>query len=336
MKPADRLKLFRRLSMFGAMLALCVVVLGAWVRLNDAGLGCPDWPGCYGHVSAGAAEQHLDQAQQRYPDRRFEYSKAVKEMIHRYFASTLGLVIVLLAVLAYLNRHDVNQPIRVPLLLVPLVMLQGLLGMWTVTLMLKPLIVVAHLLGGLTTMSLLAWQAMRIERSTRPRVERNLRKFAVLGLLVLVLQIFLGGWTSTNYAAVSCPDFPTCQASFWPTMDAQDAFVLWRGLGIDYEGGVLDHPARVAIHFVHRLGALTTALVLGLVAYLAWTRAQTRAVQFAGLLVGLALTAQIVVGPLMVIKGFPLWLATLHNALAALLLLSVVRLNRVLWVRRGY
>jgi cytochrome c oxidase assembly protein subunit 15 len=335
-KPADRLKLFRRLSMFGAMLALCVVVLGAWVRLNDAGLGCPDWPGCYGHVSAGAAEQHLDQAQQRYPDRRFEYSKAVKEMIHRYFASTLGLVIVLLAVLAYLNRHDVNQPIRVPLLLVPLVMLQGLLGMWTVTLMLKPLIVVAHLLGGLTTMSLLAWQAMRIERSTRPRVERNLRKFAVLGLLVLVLQIFLGGWTSTNYAAVSCPDFPTCQASFWPTMDAQDAFVLWRGLGIDYEGGVLDHPARVAIHFVHRLGALTTALVLGLVAYLAWTRAQTRAVQFAGLLVGLALTAQIVVGPLMVIKGFPLWLATLHNALAALLLLSVVRLNRVLWVRRGY
>jgi cytochrome c oxidase assembly protein subunit 15 len=335
-KPADRLKLFRRLSMFGAMLALCVVVLGAWVRLNDAGLGCPDWPGCYGHVSAGAAEQHLDQAQQRYPDRRFEYSKAVKEMIHRYFASTLGLVIVLLAVLAYLNRHDANQPIRVPLLLVPLVMLQGLLGMWTVTLMLKPLIVVAHLLGGLTTMSLLAWQAMRIERSTRPRVERNLRKFAVLGLLVLVLQIFLGGWTSTNYAAVSCPDFPTCQASFWPTMDAQDAFVFWRGLGIDYEGGVLDHPARVAIHFVHRLGALTTALVLGLVAYLAWTRAQTRAVQFAGLLVGLALTAQIVVGPLMVIKGFPLWLATLHNALAALLLLSVVRLNRVLWVRRGY
>lgn len=336
MKPADRLKLFRRLSLFGAVLALCVVVLGAWVRLNDAGLGCPDWPGCYGHVSAGAAEQHLDQAQQRYPDRRFEYAKAVKEMIHRYFASTLGLVILILAALAYANRHDPNQPVRVPLLLVPLVLIQGLLGMWTVTLLLKPLVVVAHLMGGLTTMSLLAWQAMRVDRSTRPQVEQGIRKFALIGLAILVLQLFLGGWTSTNYAAVSCPDFPTCQASYWPHMDARDAFVLWRGLGIDYEGGVLDHPARVAIHFVHRIGALVTALVLGWVAFLAFTRAQTRAVQFAGLLVGAALLAQLVVGPLMVIKGFPLWLATLHNAAAALLLLTVVRLNRVLWVRRGY
>lgn len=336
MKPADRLKLFRRLSLFGALLALCVVVLGAWVRLNDAGLGCPDWPGCYGHVSAGAAEQHLDQAQQRYPDRRFEYSKAVKEMIHRYFASTLGLVILILAALAYANRHDVNQPLRVPLLLVPLVLIQGLLGMWTVTLLLKPLVVVAHLMGGLTTMSLLAWQSMRVERSTRPQVEQGIRKFALIGLAVLAMQLFLGGWTSTNYAAVSCPDFPTCQASYWPNMDAKDAFVLWRGLGIDYEGGVLDHPARVAIHFVHRLGALITALVLGWVAFLAWTRAQTRAVQFAGLLVGMTLLAQLMVGPLMVIKGFPLWLATAHNAMAALLLLSVVRLNRLLWVRRGY
>lgn len=336
MKPADRLKLFRRLSLFGAALALCVVVLGAWVRLNDAGLGCPDWPGCYGHVSAADAEQNLSQAQQRYPDRRFEYSKAVKEMTHRYVASSLGVIILILAGLAYANRRDPNQPVKLPLLLVPLVILQGLLGMWTVTLLLKPLIVVAHLLGGLTTMSLLAWQSMRVERSTRPAVERNIRKFALIGLLVLIVQIFLGGWTSANYAAVSCPDFPTCQASYWPAMDAKDAFVLWRGLGIDYEGGVLDHPARVAIHYVHRLGALTTAVVLGFVAFLAWTRAQTRAVQFAGLVVGIVLLAQIIVGPLMVMKGFPLWLATTHNAVAALLLLSMVRLNRLLWVKRGY
>jgi cytochrome c oxidase assembly protein subunit 15 len=336
MKPADRLKLFRRLSMFGAMLALCVVVLGAWVRLNDAGLGCPDWPGCYGHLSAGNAEQNLNEAQQRFPDRRFEYSKAVKEMIHRYFASTLGLIIVFLAVLAFINRNDANQPVILPLLLVPLVLLQGLLGMWTVTLLLKPLIVTLHLIGGLTTMSLLAWQSMRVDRSTRPAVERNIRKLALIGLIVLAVQIFLGGWTSTNYAAVSCPDFPTCQASYWPQMDAQDAFVLWRGLGIDYEGGVLNHPARVAIHFTHRIGALVTALVLGLGAFLAWTRAQTRAVQFAGLLVGLALIAQIILGPTMVLRGFPLWMATAHNGVAALLLLSVVRLNRLLWVRCGY
>jgi cytochrome c oxidase assembly protein subunit 15 len=222
------------------------------------------------------------------------------------------------------------------LLLVPLVLLQGLLGMWTVTLLLKPLIVTLHLIGGLTTMSLLAWQSMRVDRSTRPAVERNIRKLALIGLIVLAVQIFLGGWTSTNYAAVSCPDFPTCQASYWPQMDAQDAFVLWRGLGIDYEGGVLNHPARVAIHFTHRIGAVVTALVLGLVAFLAWTRAQTRAVQFAGLLVGLALIAQIILGPTMVLRGFPLWMATAHNGVAALLLLSVVRLNRLLWVRCGY
>ncbi len=336
MKPADRLKLFRRLSVLATVLALCVVVLGAWVRLNDAGLGCPDWPGCYGHVSAGDAEQNLDVAQGLYPERRFEYAKAVKEMLHRYVASSLGLLILVLAGLAYINRHEPNQPVKMPLLLVPLVILQGLLGMWTVTLMLKPLIVVMHLLGGLTTMSLLAWQSMRVDRSTRPAVERNIRKFALVGLIILVVQIFLGGWTSSNYAAVSCPDFPTCQGSFWPSMDAQDAFVLWRGLGIDYEGGVLDHPARVAIHFVHRIGAVATALMLAFVAFLAWTRAQTRAVQFAGLMVAVALLVQLVVGPLMVIKGFPLWLATAHNGMAALLLLSVVRLNRVLWVKRGY
>jgi cytochrome c oxidase assembly protein subunit 15 len=336
MKPAERLQLFRRLSLFGAMLALCVVVLGAWVRLNDAGLGCPDWPGCYGHVFAADAEQNLDVAQQRYPQRQFVYAKAVKEKTHRYVASTLGLVIVALAILAYRNRRDPNQPVKLPLLLVPLVILQGLLGMWTVTLLLKPFIVVLHLLGGLTTMSLLAWLSMRVERSTRPQAERSLRQLALIGLSVLGVQIFLGGWTSSNYAAVSCPDFPTCQAAYWPDMDMGNAFVLWRGLGIDYEGGVLNHPARVAIHHVHRLGAMTTAIVLGWLAFVAWRRAQTRAVQFAGLLVGIALLVQLLIGPLMVIKGFPLWLATTHNAVAALLLLSVVRLNRLVWVRRGY
>lgn len=336
MKPADRLKLFRRLSLFGVALALCVVVLGAWVRLNDAGLGCPDWPGCYGHVSAGAAEQNLDLAQQLYPERHFEYSKAVKEMIHRYVASTLGIVIVALGLMAYWNRHDPQQPVKIPLLLIPLVVLQGMLGMWTVTLLLKPLIVTFHLIGGLTTMSLLAWQSMRVERTTRPEGEHQLRKLALFGLVVLAVQIFLGGWTSTNYAAVSCPDFPTCQNSYWPAMDAQDAFVLWRGLGIDYEGGVLDHPARVAIHFVHRLGAITAALVLSWLAFTAWTRAQTRAVQFAGLLLGALLLVQLILGPAMVMKGFPLWMATAHNAVAALLLLSMVRLNRLVWVRRSH
>jgi cytochrome c oxidase assembly protein subunit 15 len=336
MKPAERLLLFRRLSLLGAALALGVVVLGAWVRLNAAGLGCPDWPGCYGHMSAIAAEQHLDRAQLLFPERKFEYAKAAKEMLHRYAASSLGLVIVALAGMAFFNRRDPNQPVVLPFALVGLVILQGLLGMWTVTLLLTPLIVVLHLLGGLATMSLLAWLAMSSKRTTRPGVERGLRRLALIGLIVLGVQIFLGGWTSSNYSAVSCPDFPTCQNSFWPSMDVKNAFVLWRGLGIDYQGGALDHPARVAIHFVHRLGAMVTAVVLGVLSFLAWRRAQTRAVQLAGLVVGIILLTQLILGPLMVIEGFPLALATAHNAVAALLLLSVVRLNRTLWVpKRG-
>lgn len=332
MTSSQRLNLFRNLSLIGAVLALCVVVLGAWVRLNDAGLGCPDWPGCYGHVSAASAEQHLDSAQQRYPDRKFEYTKAVKEMLHRYVASTLGLIILTIAGLAIWNRRDPQQPVLLPVLLVVIVLLQGMLGMWTVTKLLAPLIVVLHLLGGLTTMSLLAWLAMKAGRNKLTANVSSLRAWGVTALVVLVMQIFLGGWTSSNYAAVSCPDFPTCQNSYWPKMDADNAFVLWRGLGIDYQGGVLNHPARVAIHFVHRLGALITALTLGWVAFYAWRRSHTRAVQYAGLMVGLMLVAQLILGPLMVINGFPLQLATAHNAVAALLLLSVVHFNRVVWL----
>ena len=331
MKSSQRLTLFRNLSLFGATLALCVVVLGAWVRLNAAGLGCPDWPGCYGHISAASAEQHLGAAQQLYPDRKFEYAKAVKEMLHRYVASTLGLIILALAAIALWNRRDSQQPKIIPLLLVPLVILQGMLGMWTVTQRLTPLIVVMHLIGGMTTLSLLAWLAMKTSRTVRSANETYLRSWAVIGLVILIMQIFLGGWTSSNYAAVSCPDFPTCQNSYWPSMDIKDAFVLWRGLGIDYEGGVLDHPARVAIHFVHRLGAVITAFTLGWVVFLAWRRSHTRAVQFAGMTVGFMLLVQLLLGPLMVVKGFPLELATANNAVAALLLLSVVHLNRVLW-----
>ncbi len=333
MTSSQRLTLFRNLSLLGAVLALCVVVLGAWVRLNAAGLGCPDWPGCYGHLSAASAEQHLGTAQQLYPGRQFEYAKAVKEMLHRYVASTLGLIIVVLAIVAIWNRRDPNQPFWLPILLVPLVILQGLLGMWTVTKLLTPLIVVMHLLGGLTTMSLLAWLAMRATdniRNLNTPIRNNLRVWALLGLVMLTVQIFLGGWTSSNYAAVSCPDFPTCQNSYWPHMDVKDAFVLWRGLGIDYQGGVLDHPARVAIHFVHRVGAVVTALMLGWVVFTTW-RSGLRTVRVAAIAVALMLLIQLVLGPLMVIKGFPLELATAHNAVAALLLLSVVHLNRMLW-----
>ncbi len=338
---SSRYRLFRRLALAGVVLAFGVVVLGAWVRLSAAGLGCPDWPGCYGHLSVDNAARNVDAINEAFPHRPFEYHKAIKEMVHRYFASTLGLLILALAGLAIANRRDPQQPVVLPIMLVGLVILQGLLGMWTVTLLLKPLIVVLHLLGGLATLSLLAWlawghssfPATDSSRAAGAPEMRNvpfLRKVALAALVVLGLQIALGGWTSSNYAALACPDFPTCQNSMWPEMDAKDAFVLWRGLGIDYEGGVLDHPARVAIHFVHRLGAVLAALVLGFASIAAIRRGPTRAVRIAGVVLGVVLVCQLILGPLMVVRALPLALATAHNGVAALLLLAVVALNRKL------
>jgi cytochrome c oxidase assembly protein subunit 15 len=325
-----RLLTFRRLCLLGTVLAFCVIVLGAYVRLSHAGLGCPDWPGCYGHLTAGEAAANEHAVNAAFPERPIEYAKALKEMLHRYLASTLGLVILVLAALAWANRRDQQQPVRLPFAAVALVIFQGLLGMWTVTLLLKPVIVTAHLLGGLLTMSLLWWMALATSRRSRPGAERVLRQWAVIGLVVLTLQIFLGGWVSANYAAVACPDFPTCQRSFWPVMDFKDAFVLWRGLGIDYEGGVLDHPARVAIHFTHRLGAVVTALVLGFVAWKAVRMGQSSGVRMAGAALAAALLLQWLVGPIMVLETFPLPLATAHNALAALLVLCLIALLRFL------
>jgi len=251
-------------------------------------------------------------------------------MVHRYFASTLGLVIVVMAGLAIWNWRDPDQPVKLPVALVGLVILQGLLGMWTVTLLLKPLIVVLHLIGGLTTLSLLAWLAIPPQRRAVGPDNLRLRRIATAGLAMLALQIFLGGWTSSNYAALACPDFPTCQNAMWPAMDVKDAFVLWRGLGIDYEGGVLDHPARVAIHFIHRLGAALTAVVLGFLVITTWRLATNPKARVAALVVGLVLLLQLILGPVMVMRALPLPLATAHNAVAALLLLALVRLYRLL------
>jgi len=323
--------LFRRLCLLATLVALCVVVLGAWVRLGDAGLGCPDWPGCYGHLTVGQAVENADAANAAFPERPLEPQKALKEMIHRYVASGLGLLIIGIAVVAWRNRRDATQPVRLPGFLVALVVFQGLLGMWTVTLLVKPFIVTAHLAGGLATMALCWWLALRVDRTTRPPGERGLRRLAVAGLLVLILQILLGGWVSTNYSALACPDFPTCQHSFWPTMDFKDAFVLWRGLGIDYEGGVLDHPARVAIHYTHRLWGVVTAIVLGFVAWRAIRTGQSRAVRTTGTVLAVLLVVQWTIGPVMVLRALPLELATAHNGVAALLLLSVVALLRFLW-----
>lgn len=314
--PPTRIAWFRRLALAGTALAFCVVVLGAWVRLTDAGLGCPDWPGCYGHVFPESGTLH--------------FARAVHEMVHRYVASTLGLIIAALLGFALLHRKDPEQPVLPAAVLFAIVCLQGLLGMKTVTLKLQPLIVTAHLLGGLTTLAILRWLSIQPERRAPAPDDGALGTFAAVGCAVLAMQIFLGGWTSTNYAAVACPDLPTCRGSWWPDPDFHDAFVLWRGLGIDYEGGVLSAPARVAIHLAHRLGALATGLTLAALGIAVALRARQRRTRALGALLIGAVLAQIALGLSTVHWGVPLPLATLHNAGAAFLVLVMVTLLRAL------
>jgi cytochrome c oxidase assembly protein subunit 15 len=311
-----RIQWFRRLALAGALLAATVVVLGAWVRLTDAGLGCPDWPGCYGHL---------------YPQMDQGFSKALHEMIHRYFASTLGVVIIGLLVWAALNRKSRGQPLVPVALLFILVCLQGTLGALTVTRLLKPLIVTAHLLGGLSTLGILWWLSLTPETHPLKPREVALRKFAVAGMAILSMQIALGGWTSTNYAAVACPDLPTCQRSWWPSMDFRDAFILWRGMEVDYTGGVLGNPARTAIHVTHRIGAVVAGSVLLTLGGLCIFRTQRRSIQAAGAMVVAAVLLQIGIGLGMVHFGVPLALADLHNAGAAFAVVSMVTLLRRLW-----
>jgi heme a synthase len=252
-------------------------------------------------------------------------------MIHRYFATSLGIIILALLAWALWNRKARGQPLKAVALLFVLVCLQGALGALTVTLLLKPLIVTAHLLGGLSTLGILWWLSLTPERRELSSRELVLRKFALLGLAALALQIALGGWTSSNYAAVACPDLPTCQQAWWPHMDFRDAFVLWRGLDIDYTGGVLANPARIAIHVTHRIGALALGLILIFVGATTLARAQSRALKvIGGLLVG-AVLLQIGIGMSMVHFGMPLGLATMHNAGAALLVICTVTLLRLLW-----
>jgi heme a synthase len=330
--------LFYRLAVFTTLLTLVLVMLGAYVRLSDAGLGCPDWPGCYGHlIGVPEADHHVSAANEAYPQRPVEAPKAWKEMVHRYVAGALGLLVLALAVMAWRNRRAPEQPVALPLGLLALVVFQALLGMWTVTLLLKPLVVSAHLLGGMATLALLFWLVLKSGAHLRDLASRAagaLRGFALAALVVLVLQIFLGAWTSTNYAALACPDFPTCQGRWWPHTDFREAFTLWRGLGVNYEYGVLENTPRLTVHLTHRLGAVITLLVM--LALAAWLLGVEKARAWRGL--GLALLAavllQVGLGVSIVLLHLPLPLAVAHNGGAALLLLVLVAINHAAFAAR--
>ena len=315
----------KRFTLFAVLLAGVVVVLGAWTRLSDAGLGCPDWPGCYGFLLVPSSDEHVAVAEARFPEAPVEAHKAWPEMIHRYFASTLGLVILGLTIVFVRSRQEIPRPpLKLPIALLALVCLQGAFGAWTVTLKLWPQVVTAHLLGGFTTLSLLWLLYLRQSPGWGGAwtVPANLFVPALLVMGLVVLQIALGGWVSSNYAALACPDFPTCHGEIVPPLDMMNGFNVFQSVGPNYLGGQLESDARVTIQVMHRLGALFVLLGGG---WLAW-RLRRQGSRF-GALLAAVLAAQIGLGILNVVLVLPLSIATLHNAGGALVLLTLVTVN---------
>jgi cytochrome c oxidase assembly protein subunit 15 len=300
------IRLLRVLAAATLGLTFIVIVVGAYVRLSDAGLGCPDWPGCYGHP----APRDIADAD--------ALAKAWKEMGHRYLAGALGLLLLIVAGLAWKAR-------RAPWLagaIVLLVAFQATLGMWTVTMLLKPAIVTAHLIGGMTILSLLLWYFLSLFPATSHMP--GLRGFALLALGAVAAQIVLGGWVSANYAALACPDLPGCRGVAVPQMDFVNAFHVLRELGMTDDGELLPLDALVAIHWTHRMFAL---LVVAVVMATAWKALRAQSTRPIGISMLVLLAAQFSLGVSNVAFGLPLALAAAHNAGAALLLGSVVVLN---------
>ena len=321
-----------KLALMASVLAIIVVGLGAFTRLKHAGLGCPDWPGCYGHVWAPQAAHEIAQANAAHPDMPVQLDKTWPEMVHRYFAGSLVMLTLALVVLAIKHRHKPSQPLRLPLFILAFIFLQAAFGMWTVTLKLWPQVVTAHLLGGFTMLSLLWLLTLRLNNQNWRLQDRDLvrvialRPWAILGLMVVILQISLGGWTTSNYAALACPDFPTCQTHWLPEMNLADGFNIFQHIGPNYLGGIMDSAARVAIHFSHRVGALITAIYVIVLALRLFLLGITETRRMALVLVAI-LIAQLALGVSNVVFGFPLVVAVTHNLCGALLLLAFVTLN---------
>ena len=325
--------MYRALVFCGVVLTFLVIVAGAYVRLEDAGLGCPDWPGCYGQLLGVPDEVHeVARAEQAYPGSPVDPARAWKEMFHRYLAGALGLLILAVAVVAWRSRREIGRSPGLATLLVAVVACQATLGMWTVTLLLKPAIVVLHLLGGMTTLALMTWLALReIDPPAAPAAAAQaLKPWAALGLAILVVQIALGGWVSANYAALACPDLPACHGRWLPDMNFGHAFHVLRELGVTAAGAPLSQDALVAIHWTHRAGALITVLYLGALAGKG-LRVPALAL-YSGLMLAL-LVAQAALGIANVLARLPLGIAVAHNGGAALLLAALVMLNFAVFKR---
>ena len=332
----QQLTWFQKLAWLAVGITLIVIVLGAWVRLTGAGLGCPDWPGCYGKLTWPNSAEEIQSANEVWGhERPVEVGKAIREMVHRYAASLLGLIILIFTALAWRNRSDPNQLLALPTGILALVIVQGIFGALTVTLLLKPAIVTTHLIGGMTTFSLLLWLALRSQpqRIKPPTLPARAQfKAILLVMLVLIVQIILGGWVSTNYAALACPDFPTCMGQWWPEMDFAEGFQVWRGIGYDFQGGVLDQPARAAIHVTHRIWAL---VVVGAFIWLFMRLWRVEDLRKPALLMMALLVVQVLIGIYNIVGGLPLANAVAHNGVAALLLGTMIWLLDKTRLRRG-
>ncbi len=316
-------------SIVAVVLSFLVIQLGAYTRLTDAGLGCPDWPGCYGLLSVPQGEQ-IEAANQAFPERQVESQKAWNEMIHRYLAGSLGLLIVGLAIGGWRHSRFVRG---LTLGLVALVVFQSLLGMWTVTMKLNPLVVLAHLLGGFSIFALLCLLATRLRQAGKRAHHANslapagAKRILLVALIVVMLQVLLGGWTSANYAATACVELPICESGWSQRLDIKGAFSLPATADGSYEYGRHDYQQRMTIHVFHRFGAVLTTIIVGL-AIVQLAKARRTG---ASIWLTLLLTGQLTLGLVNVIAHLPIAVAVAHNGGAALLFATLV----VLWARRS-
>ena len=328
----------RRLVLTSLLLAIVVIGLGAYTRLTHAGLGCPDWPTCYGLIDVPETSLQIAAAEQAYPERPVEPAKAWNEMIHRYFAGSLGLLIAVIALfsikLRFSKSSKVRYPIFLPLCILCIVIFQAALGMWTVTLKLMPIVVMGHLLGGFTTLSLLFLLYLRIKgkginAQGASLVNGQLKKYsnyALLGITILTTQIALGGWTSSNYAAMSCVELPICQGDWLSNLSFEQSFDLIPPAKESYEFGYLAHNERVTIHVTHRLGAIITGVFLAWLAIMVFLKARTHSIKSAAIVLMTLLVIQISLGVSNIWFSLPLKVAVAHNLVAACLMLSLITL----------
>ncbi len=321
---------YRKLVWVTVFLTFDLIMFGAFTRLTDSGLGCPDWPGCYGHANPLQAHEHISAAEALMPHGPVTVVKAWIEMIHRYLAMAVGVLIIALTVIAWRMwlksaRQDRKFAPWLPSALLVFVCVQGAFGAWTVTMKLQPIIVTAHLLLGLTLLALLAWFGMHQNAPLVPRLRKPaLAGAAAIGLALLAIQIALGGWVSTNYAALACTDFPLCHGALVPQMDFEHGFTAWRELGKTAGGDYLPFPALTAIHWTHRSFAF---VVLAYLCWLGWRARGLAATHRIGGWLLAALALQLATGLATVYLNWPLAIAVAHNGGATLLVLLLVMLN---------